>query len=619
MLSAHFVPLIAKCALVLSNNVSPCLADLPKDTWNAWIALLHYSRHANSWVSDVKDKRFFIDSGGVADPGIEWEADYRAFVADTERKVGDDRAQCRFPARFALMKKIFDWAPKIGEERNCAGLSQFTARLNAKHVAVVYVSHYFGNAASAFGHTMLLLKSDSSASTKLSDYAVSFEADTKGMSPAKYLPRGLFGGLEAAYKTEPLYTRVRKYEQQEQRDLWLFPLNLDSDQVELLVLHVWELREISFQYGFFGGNCAEKILRLVNAVTPASGVSPYRKTAILPSDVVRRLVEKMGLNGDPVYRPSLKAQYQHRVREMDKRERRQLAQMVKTRSVVAHVSPRVISTAMLWSEINTPHRAFRRTEDIVDHPDYVWIRKLWDVRNTDSSTSSGFVKVTPSVSLLDGHRSSAISLRSGVSNGDATVEIGARWLLHAVPDPSEGYPKASSIEVGQISIAFVPRANPRVEEFTALRVENIASRSGVHFQSAWKFELGARRLPFRHDVPLQWGAEIGIGKSLTFSRNAYSFSLYSMAGLRPGALGRSRTLTFRPAADLVTGVVLELPLDIRSRMAASYTKGLNGDHTHGAELKSVTRKRISQNVDAELQVGTNPMGARATAGVVIFR
>ena len=624
LLSAHTgLAEAIRCVLLLCSVSAQTPPGVPDDFREAWLALVHYWDDDGGWLSEVEDPSFFLDVEGPRSPELEWSADRRAFLAPADEGSSGQHARCRFPARFALMKEALSWSDGEIPRVDCPEVEAHQRRLRAKSLSAVFVSHYLNNPASAFGHIMLYLGSDTDRDAALADYSVSFEADTEGMTPAEYVPRGLFGGLVAGFRLAPLHERVRKYERQEQRDLWLFPLQLSQDEIDQIVRHLWELKDVTFRYGFFGGNCAQKILTLVHAVAPEYELLPYGGLATLPQEVARRLVEQIGLAGEPMNRPSLESRYARQVAKLSPQEKEQLERMVASRTVVESASPATLSAALLWSELKTPYRSFRRVAETEDHKDFVWRRALWTAR-VDSGDGredqlTGSVQVA-GPSLLQAHRPSRVTLRGGYRNGGGSVlGVGARWLLHGPLDPHVGYPLVSSVEIALIDFDVSAAGELLFNEATAFRIEKLAPASGLQSPLAWKIDVGARRLAFNGESPLHIGAEVGIGAGTALLRPGYSVAFYSMLGARPGAALANGGTSFLLAGIWSGGLLLRLPADFRARVSGEYALSLTSLNGGAAAFNAVVRKGLTRNWDLELAATLGPERSGVTLGVVSFR
>ena len=596
---------------------------IPDEAREAWLALLHYNHTSNGWLSEIEDSSFFVDPAGRHDPEVEWNSERVAFLAPggVANSPGD-HAQCRFPARFALMKQTLAWSEADFPRVECVELARHRRSLDVETLSVVFVSYSLANPASAFGHTMLYLGSGGRRTAVLGDYSVSFEANTSGLPPWVYIPRGLTGGLIARYRLRPMHEQIRKYQVEEQRDFWVFPLQLSPAEIDQLVLHLWELKDITFEYGFLGNNCAQKILRLVHAVAPRYGVLPHRALAALPFEVSRHLVERIGLAGEPVRRPSRWRQFSRVVAELSPEEKEDVESMTSSYVIPDDATPAALMAALMWSEIKTPDRAFQRAAEETEHRDAVWWRELWTSRVaavTDTDIDEiARLGAEPARHLLHSHGPSRIAVRGGYRRGVGPVlDLGARWLLHGAVDPQTGYPPASSIEVGRLELGVGTGGKIVLDEATVLRVEKLAPASDLESSLAWKVDIGAYRWPLGDETPLHIGMEVAVGGGATLSWDTFSAVVYSMAGMRPSVSFGKHGSVFRPVGVLSGGLVLHLPADLRARIGGEYafSYGLVG----ATGLDAVLRKGLGSAWDLELAFAKSPQRSDVSFGLVTFR
>jgi hypothetical protein len=614
--------LAAVCwAVLLSGASDRAYAQVPTSSRTAWLALLHYWGADGRWSSEVDDSSFFLDPDGRRDPGREWDADVRAFLAPAVEGGFARHAQCQFPARFELIKQSLGWPDTDVPRVECKELAEMMRSVNATTLSVVSISHYLSNPASAFGHTMLYLGSGTKRNAVLADYAVSFEASLEGLSTIQYVSRGLFGGLAAAFRVEPFDARVRRYQREQQRDLWVFPLQMRQDEIDQLVRHLWELKDVSFVYGFYGENCAQKLLAVVHAVAPEYNVLPYVRAAVLPLEAGRRLVEMIGLAAPPIFRPSLFGQYDRQVARLGAQEKKQLGEMVASRTVIEGASPATLSAALLWSEFATPLRAFRRAADTADHADQVWRRDLWTARVASGADVEQYSPALASdPSPLQAHLPSRFKLGAGFrSGGGSEVSASMRWLLHEAVDLQAAYPPNASLEAARIDVSVSGAGKVSIDEVTALRVESLAPASELQPALAWKFDLGARPLTESSDTPLHLGAEVDVGVGSAHVGPSYSAVLYSMVGVRPGVALQNGTTLPVSAGIWSGGLLLHVGTDFRARLSGEYVWPLGSSQRGGTALKIVTRRGLRRDVDLELSAMLSPRRSGATLSFVSFR
>jgi hypothetical protein len=522
---------VLHCALVACALTAWPLEKTPADIRSAWIALLHYDLRGRA--SEVSDPDFFLAPDGRINADAEWRAELSAFKDPVGATEPDRHAQCRFPARFDLMKEQLHWTDTDVPSVICPKLNEHRRNLRASSVSVVFMSYSFSNPASAFGHLLLLLESGQEGS--LLDRAVSFDASIEGMAPIEYLVRGLIGNLDAGYHVRPFSEHVQRYQREEQRDAWLFPLALAPDKIGLLISHLWELEGVDFPYDFVRGNCAQKLLALIHAIAPEYELLAETSTAVLPFEVARRLTSRISLS-DPIrQRPSLVTEYAHMRSRLTTDENNMLDRITATRTLVPGASEQVLLTALIWAEIESPDGAFRRTTETEENATTTWRRQVWNALVDAPELTNDQVVLGGGEGLLSAHAPSRFSLRAGVDTRGATMGLGVRWLLHDALDPPTGYPDLSSIEVGKVEVSFVAEGGLQVDEVTAVRVEKLSSGVRAHASPAWKAEIGARQFPKAGGQALNIGFEFGYGASIPMGHLGHSaVTGYTLFSLRPG-------------------------------------------------------------------------------------
>lgn len=77
------------------------------------------------------------------------------------------------------------------------------------------------------------------------------------------------GGYPGLFALVPYQEKLSEYRSLENRDLWEYRLNLTQAETERMVEHVWELKQIKFDYFFFDENCSYRLLELLQVARPS--------------------------------------------------------------------------------------------------------------------------------------------------------------------------------------------------------------------------------------------------------------------------------------------------------------------------------------------------------------
>ncbi len=271
--------------LVGSCFTLACLSAPPEAaSTTAWLNLLHYRHHSSGlYRSDVTDARFFVSAAGRDDP----QAELQASLDRLRGSPVDARAfACAFPARTRWLEARFGITSTPGSRR-CPELARWKAEIDARGVTLLFASAYMGSPSSMFGHTLLRFDSDRPA---LLAYALNFAASVPAEDRLSYPFKGLTGRYTGQFSVLPYYQKLREYQHLEQRTIWEYRLPLTVAQTEILVDHIWELKEVRFPYYFLDENCGSLLLDILRVIEPYTALAHSPGRVVVPQDVFRMIV-----------------------------------------------------------------------------------------------------------------------------------------------------------------------------------------------------------------------------------------------------------------------------------------------------------------------------------------
>jgi len=194
-------------------------------------------------VSEIDDERFFLAQDGKSNAKNELEATINALVHET--RFDDNATACLFPARKRWLQKELDITELADVE--CKEYNKVLKRLDPQSATIVFPAAHINSPASMFGHTFLRI--NSSYDSKLLSYAVNYAADTNAdtTNGVIFAIKGLLGGYQGRYSLLPYYDKLKEYRDTEQRDIWEYDLNLNKEEVQRMVQHIWELNTVQTQ------------------------------------------------------------------------------------------------------------------------------------------------------------------------------------------------------------------------------------------------------------------------------------------------------------------------------------------------------------------------------------
>ena len=179
--------------------------------------------------------------------------------------------------------------------------------LAPEQLSIMFAQEYLDNPISAFAHTLLRIDSKASvADPSQIHHAVALNYTVGGDSSDNFLVyaiKSMSGGYDNLIEIDPYPKKLAKYLQEDERDAWTYQLALTPVEVQQIMLHVWETKDLKLPYYFTTDNCASEILRLIDVVRPQQHLLSRLPYAVIPSDVVQ-LLDSENLLASTNYTPA---------------------------------------------------------------------------------------------------------------------------------------------------------------------------------------------------------------------------------------------------------------------------------------------------------------------------
>ena len=254
----------------------------------------------NKNVSVVEDPSFFLSKSGQRDSGAELDMTLVALANEMTMIGKNNTAQtrdsnsvlCRFPARVRWLSETLSIDAK-DMQVDCPELDEWIEKIAPEQLSIMFAQEYLDNPTSAFAHTLLRIDSKASVADPSQihhAYALNYTVDG---NPADSFPvyavKSMIGSYDNAIEIDPYPEKLATYLQDDERDAWTYQLDLTPSEVEQIMLHVWETKDLKMPYYFATDNCASEILRLIDVVRPQQHLLSQLPYVVIPSDVVRLL------------------------------------------------------------------------------------------------------------------------------------------------------------------------------------------------------------------------------------------------------------------------------------------------------------------------------------------
>ena len=273
--------------------------------------------------SIVDDAAFYLSKNGQHDSAAELDAllvalaDEMATTSDNgtannntsnraTKNLEQNSVLCRFPARVQWLTDTLN-IDKSGLQTDCPELNDWMQKLAPEQLSIMFAQEYLDNPISAFAHTLLRIDSKASvADPSQIHHAVALNYTVGGDSSDNFLVyaiKSMSGGYDNLIEIDPYPKKLAKYLQEDERDAWTYQLSLTPAEVQQIMLHVWETKDLKLPYYFTTDNCASEILRLIDVVRPQQHLLSRLPYAVIPSDVVQ-LLDSENLLASTNYTPA---------------------------------------------------------------------------------------------------------------------------------------------------------------------------------------------------------------------------------------------------------------------------------------------------------------------------
>jgi hypothetical protein len=465
-----------------------------------WHRLLHYiSNLALPGVHSLADAPgFFLARDGKTSPRAELEATLASFFSTAEETGDSQNPQCQFIARYAWLDRELAFDPARLPPQPCRRFHAWREALNPQGVTLVFPTAYLNNPSSMYGHTLLRIDArDQDERTRLLAYAVNYTASTSETNGITFAINGLIGTYPGTFSIMPYYLKVREYNDLENRDIWEYELNLKPEEIDRVLMHIWELGPVWFDYYFFDENCSYYLLEVLEVARPDLDLSSRFRWWAIPSDTVRAVVEQEGLLKRAVYRPSNATLILHRLGLMSASELALVNGMSRGRVATETPAFAVLPPASKARVLEVSHdylnylRATGRSP--VGEPTAL-ARELMLARSRIGADSGDPPVPVPEIRPDQGHGTARIAIGAGRRDGTDFVELGARATYHELMDPESGYVRGAQIEFFDFALRdYGSGEGLRLEEFKPVDIVSISPRNDFFKTLSWNIDAGWAR------------------------------------------------------------------------------------------------------------------------------
>ena len=550
-----------------------------------WLNLLHYYPERmikSGFRSHVDDRKFFNADDGVINPRTEMLATLAAFYRDDV--LENEHPLCRFPARLRWLSNHIAIEANTLPAVECADYTEWRGIVQAEQVTLVFPTYHLNSPSSMFGHTLLRLdRSSGDEGSKWLSFAVNFGANVQAVDNSfLYAIKGLTGGYPGIFIVTPYYNKIREYNRIEKRDIWEYRLNLTPVEVERMVVHLWELKEVNFDYYFFDENCSYRLLELLEVARPGLELTDEFEITAIPIDTVKS-IEAAGLIEDTVFRASQMTELHLLLEQLSEDEERYFEQLVADSDVVKLPGFIALPAEKQQKIIDAAYRYQRYQQSSMVRDDELAKRShtLLGLLNQYPANDTPLPIVVP-VQPEKGHDSRRISLAAGERDDQTYQELSMRMAFHSLEDNGHGFLRGAHINMANLELrAFNETDKVKLQRLDVIDIFSLTPRSRFFSPLSWRVYTGLERQ--RVDGVDRLTSHVTAGAGVAYS--LFDDGVFYALGTGRFELNRGFSdKRIKPAAGAATGLLWHFA-SMTTRMELAAEKFTNNKYRSRLELR----------------------------------
>jgi hypothetical protein len=294
------------------------------------------------------------------------------------------------------------------------------------------------------------------------------------------------------------------------------------------VAHLWELKEIKFDYYFFDENCSYRLLELLEIARPGIELTNKFKLTVIPVDTVR-VVQDAGLITAVKYRPSQVTVLQELIVQTPAQHYALIEKLATSPDALSSAEFLALDSIQQKNTVDTAYKLIRYRhgsgprDDNIARNGYLLLEQLNQYPGTEKPVS------TSNNQPENAHLSSRLSLQAGSLENNAFAEIGYRMSFHGLEDNVSGFLQGAQINLGNFQLRAYENESIQLQQFDVVDIFSLTPRSYFLTPLSWRIYSGLERQLTNNRDELTAHVTGGVGAAYAPIKNNIS---YVMASLR---------------------------------------------------------------------------------------
>ncbi|GAK88008.1 putative outermembrane protein [Vibrio ponticus] len=483
--------------------------------------------------------------------------------------------------------------------------------LDPQGMTLVFPTAFMNNPSSMFGHTLLRIDAkDQTRHKELVAFAINFAAEPQTQdNAALYAIKGLVGSYPGRFTVMPYYRKVREYNDIESRDIWEYKLKLNEQEVERILLHLWEMQRAEFDYYFLDENCSYQLLALLELARDDLQLINQFPLHAIPSDTVEAL-NNADLLERPAYRESFGTRLLHQANEIDPElfdaaVRAKQGEFPTDKQYSEDERAAILEFAYEWLNFELYDLGLERDPTAKRLTELLYQRSRIKVDSPFSEVP------TPQISPEKGHASARAGLGYQYSDTyGSMMTFEGRIAYHDLLDSQQGFIPGAKISFLDTQLSVDEQGTSRLDRFYLIDAMALAPSNQVFDSLAWNARIGYDRMPNEGKLQSRWFGQGGYGKAWGDAESLHFYGLLS-AEISGGELTDYDATI---GGGVEAGLIYQIAQHHRIGMQGQYLALVDSDAEQNAKATASWHWQIDRNFALRSEVSYLHWGEEEVSG-----
>jgi hypothetical protein len=357
-----------------------------------------------------------------------------------------------------------------------------------------------------------------------------------------------------------------------------------------MVEHVWELKQVRFDYFFFDENCSFRLLELLEIARPGLKLTEQFPIVAIPTDTVRA-VKNAGLVKSVDYRPSRERELLTRAKPLSSDEQHWALKLADDQGQLEAADFLALPKERRALIQDTAFR-LQRYRSISEGRDSQSAQRSFALLKAINRNAPPTLEVERPGLPEQGHESRTWQLGAGSRDDRAFAEYGLRMAYHDLNDHLYGFPLGAQIEILQLKLRQYEGNHWQLQNLDLANIRSLTPRNELLQPWSWQVASGLERVLGKEgDERLVTHLNGGVGGTWALTDDTLAFALGTVrvehnsdfaafitpaAGFNAGALWRNPVgnLSVEARGDYFTNGEVRRSVSLNQQWEISTNLGL---------------------------------------------